>query len=284
MEALYLVSDTHIGRRTATFNLEAAGQRLRAMSEKVVTILQKRFPEISKVTVALLGDIVEGEGVYPTQTHLLDFINPKHLQSVFPTLSQTTFLEPTTAGVILQTYLAASVILQDVILPLHQAGFEIAVETCVGNHGRLGKYLHPLSNADFACYLFLQEMCRRLSKVTVRVSGSEFHLCHIQEHPVLLCHGTGIPIYQRVPYYGAERRARDWHAIEVFGDRLAAVCLGHFHTAFFLPGPPPVLCNGTLVTDDLYPVRKLGNKGVNVFWLVVATKENPVSALWQITW
>ncbi len=278
--ALFLVGDTHIGLQTPTFNTEVAAQALRTATTNMLQVL-KHYPEVKSVAVALLGDIVEGENVYPTQAHALDHLNPQTLNSIIPYLQNIELHHPTSAALLLQTYLAAAIIAHEVVLPVAQRGYEVTVSGCIGNHGRITKHHHPLTNADAFTYFFLREMLKGTKKIKVMLGADLFYPLIIYNHTILLYHGEHIPIYQRVPYYGLERRARDWQGAEIFG-RLAAVCVGHFHTAFYLAGPPPIIGNGTLVCDHLYPVYRIGAKGVNHFWLVIVTETDPIASLHKI--
>jgi len=105
---LLLLSDSHVGRWTERSNLKVVGLQFRKVGTELMQAL-KQTPDCDEVIVALLGDIVEGENIYPAQEHFLDQVNPDLLKQVFPYLEG--LRETSSVHTLLQAYLAAQFIL-----------------------------------------------------------------------------------------------------------------------------------------------------------------------------
>ncbi len=269
LEAVLLVSDTHVGRWTPTFNLVTAGQKFRYLTNQTIALL-KRFPEITTVNVCLLGDIVEGEQVYPEQAHYLDVVDRDLLRACFPYLEA--WRSSVSAHALLQTFIAAQFITNEIVCSLVNNGLAVKLNGVVGNHGRVKK-AHPEVNYDAWCYLLINQMVKNIPNVTsVNLQPAQFLTTSVCGKTLLLYHGTGIPIYQQIPFYGIMRRSANWVVSKAF-EEIHAVCVGHFHFSGYIAAPIPVFLNGTFVSDDLYPVEKLGLTGVQRQWLFGVSEE-----------
>jgi hypothetical protein len=127
---LLLLSDSHVGRWTERSNLKVVGLQFRKVGMELMGAL-KQAPDCDEVIIALLGDIVEGENIYPAQEHFLDYVNPELLKQVFPYLEG--LKETSSAHTLLQAYLAAQFIFKEVIEPVAKAGFKVRIASVVGN-------------------------------------------------------------------------------------------------------------------------------------------------------
>ena len=124
------MSDIQLAKVTPDYNTEVAEERVIEYANKVVelTNVQRSAHPVNKCVVLAAGDIVEGELIFPGQTHLID-------ASLY---NQVTIDGPR----ILTKFF-------DILL----ANFnEVEVHWVIGNHGSLGgrarKDYHPDSNAD----------------------------------------------------------------------------------------------------------------------------------------
>ena len=128
--AVAILSDVQLAKVTPEYNTEIAEKRVIEYAHKIVelTNLQRNAHPVRKCAVLAAGDIVEGELIFPGQTHLID-------ASLY---NQVTIDGPR----ILTKFF-------DILL----ANFdEVEVTWVIGNHGSLGgrarKDYHPDSNAD----------------------------------------------------------------------------------------------------------------------------------------
>lgn len=261
-KAVLLISDTHIGKRTASYDLDVAEKRLQFVGERVTHLIKHHQPQIKSVAIFLLGDIVDGEEVYPSQSYCIDHVRVDTLKRVAPMMQawQGTF----SVGALLQTYLAAQFLHDHIVKPLLDANLKVELWAVAGNHGSPSIVnLHPMTNFDQFAYLLLSEMVKPY-KIPCNASPSPYLVADICGKRFLLYHGTGIKVYQRIPLYGIMTKAVNWLAYKQFG-HIDAICLGHFHVACYFPVVPIIFLNGTPVTDDLYPVEKMGVTGINYF-------------------
>jgi hypothetical protein len=235
----------------------------------------RQAPDCDEVIIALLGDIVEGENIYPAQEHFLDHVNPDLLKQVFPYLEG--LKETSSVHTLLQAYLAAQFIFKEVVEPVAKAGFKLRMASVIGNHGRINRH-HPQTNGDAICYLLLKEMCTPLKSVDTEFLGTDtFCALPVYDKKVLLYHGHGIPIYHTLPFYGIHRRALGWQATKYWGE-LSLICIGHFHHCAYFNTSPPIVINGAFLLDYLYPIEKLGLVSTPKQWLITLN-ENGVHNL-----
>jgi hypothetical protein len=72
--AVAVFGDWQLGKVTPTYNSEVLSQRIESYAEKLVEItnIQRTHHPVDNLHVWLLGDIVEGEEIFPGQSHLID--------------------------------------------------------------------------------------------------------------------------------------------------------------------------------------------------------------------
>lgn len=128
--AVAILSDVQLAKITPDYDTAIAEKRVVAYAHKIVELanLQRNAHPVNKCAVLVAGDIVEGELIFPGQSHLID-------ASLY---SQVTIDGP---RILTQFF--------DVLL----ANFkEVEVTWVIGNHGSLGgrarKDYHPDSNSD----------------------------------------------------------------------------------------------------------------------------------------
>jgi len=128
--AVAVLSDVQLAKVTPDYNTQVAEERVIEYANKIVelTNVQRSAHPVNKCVVLAAGDIVEGELIFPGQTHLID-------ASLY---NQVTIDGPR----ILTKFF-------DTLLANFQ---EVEVHWVIGNHGSLGgrarKDYHPDSNAD----------------------------------------------------------------------------------------------------------------------------------------
>ena len=123
-----MVSDLQIGKRTKSFNSEVARHRMREYASKASEEVKGRIRQGKRVTRAhvwLMGDIVEGEDIFPGQAH---------------EIHECLMAQMTDAVKMLVEFVRT---VHNVVEAIHITGV-------VGNHGRLGRkgQYSQASNAD----------------------------------------------------------------------------------------------------------------------------------------
>ena len=114
-----LLSDIHWGKKTKTFNMQVASDRIFSIP---YYLAGQELPEFDEIVLVLLGDLVEGEGIFEHQSNIIEA----------PVISA----HKEGTEVLWQTALA----LRDTF------GVPVRIETGYGNHGRMSKAAHPKSN------------------------------------------------------------------------------------------------------------------------------------------
>ena len=72
--AVAVLGDWQLGKITPTYNSDVLAQRMDQYAEKLIEItdIQRTHHNVDNLHVWLLGDIVEGEEIFPGQSHLID--------------------------------------------------------------------------------------------------------------------------------------------------------------------------------------------------------------------
>jgi len=239
-----LVSDMHCGKETATFNVEilnARFQRVISAAERITGILQKGY-RLEDIHICFLGDIVDGDGIYPTQKHHTD----------------------KQAGYARQQVLAA----RDIIVPgidrLKNCYRRIHLHGVPGNHGRVGRFTHEANNFDCLLYDMLTQEFKRSRRIHCDFTDNFYQIVDVGgPNGLLLYHGKGIRSYQSIPLYGIQQRVMKWRN---GGLKFGAVAIGHFHQYGNLRvGETEIFLTGTAVTDDKFALENYGADGHN-YW------------------
>lgn len=257
--AILVVSDWQLGKRTPTYSTEVCAQRVRLYSERVrrLTDIQRANRPIRKAVVFLLGDLVEGEMIFPGQEHRID-------ASLF---RQVMLDGPEILGTMLRDALAY---------------FErVEVHDCIGNHGALGgpgrKHYHPESNADAMLYEATRKTLEKESRLhwtpsrepgerawhkIVAIGSKRYFLFHGDQ-----MRGGG---FAGIPFYGFARAINSWASGVLKQDFDVAIC-GHWHQLASIPFNHRVLwINGSTESDNEWLREELKSQADAGQWLLFA--------------
>jgi predicted phosphodiesterase len=136
-------SDTHFGKHTKVFDLETAKERMLSVPD----ILKSReLPEIDEIHLLLVGDMVEGEDIYPTQN--------SHIEC--PAISQVEACVETVWATIVKLKTLFNV-------PVH-------VNTVPGNHGRVSHSANEKTNWDNVVYYALKLLAVMANDPLIKVN------------------------------------------------------------------------------------------------------------------
>jgi hypothetical protein len=244
--AVAMLSDWQLGKRTPNYDSPAAERRVERMAAKVIemTEIQRAHHPVKHIHVWLLGDLVEGELIFPGQAHRID-------ASLY---RQVTLDGPRILGNFLRR-MAAS--------------FEaVHVLGVIGNHGAIGgasrREMHPETNADMMLYRIVQQLTADEKRITWRLPDTAgerawYLIDEIGAYSSLLIHGDQVRGWAGIPWYGFKLKVPQWAsgAIEPFGD----VACGHFHqkTQMSFPGRRKARINGTLESMNTYAQETLAS-------------------------
>lgn len=157
-----LLSDLHFGNQTKDFNIEIATDRITGIPGKLLPYLPSDCKEI---VVALAGDVVEGEEIYPTQ--------------------QSNIEKP----LIFQVE-AATRALWAMLLGFRKLGKTVKVYTCPGNHGRMSKTANEMTNWDNVVYMQLGILAdmNKDPNLHIQVNFDEFYRFPLRDRWGLMYH------------------------------------------------------------------------------------------------
>jgi hypothetical protein len=214
--AVAMLGDWQLGKVTPDYNSGACEDRIRQFADKVIemTEIQRADHPVDELHVWLLGDLVEGELIFPGQAHRID------------------------GGLYRQVVLDGPRILSDFLRRMLTAYTKVSVTAVIGNHGAIGgasrREMAPDTNSDRMLYRIVADRLseeKRLTWIIPDAAGerSWYAIDQIGNYSCLLFHGDQIRGgFAGMPFYGFYKAINGWASgaiREPFGD---AAC-GHWH-------------------------------------------------------
>lgn len=249
--AVLLLSDWQLGKVTPTYNSEICADRISQLAEKVQRLveLQRKAHPVREIRVYLLGDLIEGEDIFPGQAHLVD------------------------ASLYNQVFHGGE-ILADLIRRLAGSFEQVKVVGVIGNHGRLGRKgtFHPESNADAMMYRIASMLVKEQKNVewVETLSKGErawFATDEVKGRTWFLFHGDQVSGgFAGFPWYGFGKKLQGWNMTVAPFHYSAA---GHFHTPtrMYLNGITH-WSGGSTESSNTYAQEQLASAGEPCQWLL----------------
>jgi hypothetical protein len=269
--AVIAFSDLQLGQVTSTYNSEIAEQRARMYAEKVIrlTELQRATHPVRNAKLYLLGDLIEGEMIFPGQPHQID-------SSLFEQVS-----------------LNGPRILGDFIRTLLTAFDRIDVVSVPGNHGDVGggsrRDYNPETNFD----RMLSTICRLLfeasgeTRVTWRIPdgygrSSFYAVDYVGDVGFMLWHGhqaRRTSSSSHLPFY---KLVMGWRSGAIPEPFSVSIC-GHHHTPTMLTmNTVQHFINGTFASDADYAIERLAANSKAAQWLLFARPGKGITASYLV--
>jgi Icc-related predicted phosphoesterase len=247
-----LLSDIQLSKITPDYNTKIAEKRVEQYAQKIVELadLQSSFTSVKKCAVLALGDIVEGELIFPGQSHLID-------ASLY---SQVTVDGPR----ILYKYFST----------LLERFETVDVYWVIGNHGALGgrsrRDYDPETNADRMLGRILDTMFAGEKRIKFIVPDGQndrnwYTVANLGKKAKFLCfHGDQIRGHAGIPWYGYNKKILGWKSLaanKLMEDFNYAVC-GHYHTPTTMYiNDTRVWVNGSTESYNTYALEQLASMG-----------------------
>lgn len=263
--ACVVLGDWQLGKTSTTYSTETCARRIALMAAKVteLTEIQRADHPVKDVHVWLIGDMVEGELIFPGQEHEIEL-------SLF---EQVLLHGPEILGSFLRSMLGT---------------FEsVTVSWCLGNHGRIGgrqsRQMRPRNNSDRMVYAVTKMLLQGESRLKWQEDPFTYETWYmidkVGETRFLLFHGDQIRGgFAGFPWYGTAKKVQSWAAGAVKEPFDHAVH-GHFHQqAMFTLNDIVVYVNGTLESGNVYAQEQLGSMGRPSQRLLFVHPRNGVSA------
>lgn len=229
--AVLCIGDCQIGRVTPQYNSKIFLESLENLTQKVldVTKILRSGYVLDDLVVLLMGDVVDGQGIFATQAYSLDH---NVVDQVFK--------------VALPGFLKA-------INTLATSFPQITVYGVAGNHGRTGKELPLESNWDMVFYYALSGALRGIS---FDPTPNPLQIIKIRGKRLLLTHGDLIRSMSGQPAQSIINRALRWQQSVGAFDNI--IC-GHFHHTIMNDfNNFELLINGTFLKGDEYALNNMG--------------------------
>lgn len=169
---------------------------------------QKQIAPIHSLNVHMLGDMVEGMGIFVGQAQHVD-------QDLYDQLFE---LAELICGFLIQ------------MLGLFD---KIKIVAIGGNHGRVGKKGENPHHVNWDVYLYkyCEARLQNYDRIVWVIPRSWWYLETILGWNFLLLHGDDVRSWQGIPYYGIDRADAKWtQLLDSHGMRYDYMELGHFHS------------------------------------------------------
>lgn len=247
-EAANVISaDWQLGKVSKSYNSEVCAERLEQYIDKVLSItdVQRSDHPVNRVHVDYLGDIIEGEDIFPGQLGTLDASLYKQMVN----------------GVNIAV---------DMLRRLLSHFEYVHVAGVIGNHAelsgkRVGSY-NPESNMDRLLYKFLEMMFQNDPRITFDVPEGDgernFYAIDKISTPSgslrqLLVHGDQFPKPTSLHQY--HKKITGW-ASGAIKEPFDTVYMGHYHqvTKFNVGGGIPVKIAGSPESDNEFASEIIG--------------------------
>lgn len=269
--AVVLLSDWQLGKHTPTYSSDVCEERVQLMASKVreLAAIQRADHPVKHCAVMLLGDMVEGEQIFPGQQWEID-------SSLF---RQTVVDGPR----ILVSFL------RDML-----ADFEtVTVHAVVGNHGAIGgrsrREHHPETNADRMMYQVAASLLESEPRIRFEIPERDpWMVADLGDGcRFLLMHGDQVRGSQGIPWYGWSRRVQglDMMSRRIWKDlAFDYVAAGHFHTpvSLYINGAR-LWINASTESHNPYAAQQLGAAGEPAQWLLFAAPGRGVTAEYLVS-
>lgn len=270
--AVAVMSDWQLGKKTPTYDSDVCEQRVEEYGDKVLrlTDIQRAAHPVDELHVWLLGDMVEGEMIFPGQAHLID-------SSVFR-----------------QAMVNGPRILGDFLRRMAGAFAKVHVVGVIGNHGSPGgrarREYNPETNWDRVLYWFVKELFAASGQDNVTFDvpfeineRAWYAIDDIGGYRTLLMHGDQLKWGPRAP--STFQKILSWKAGGLNGQAgtFDDVIAGHWHqTQRMRVGNTTVRMNGSTESTNTYAQEWLANMDDPSQWLMYVRPGRGVTAEYQV--
>lgn len=240
-----VIADWQVGKKTLSYNSDVCAERIGVFGDKIerITNIQRSDHPVRRAHVYALGDMVEGEDIFPGQAFEID---------------SSLYRQVVTGVEITTDFLRRMLSLFETV---HFAGV-------IGNHGLLsskgrGKY-NPETNMDRLMYKFISMLFADEPRITFDIPDgageSNFYTVdYIGDYGTLLMHGDQLG--QPTSAHSYYKKVLGWKDTGV-PERFDDVFIGHWHQNTKLTlGTTVLRIAGTPESDNTYAQERLGVMG-----------------------
>ena len=264
--AICVLSDWQLGKKTPTYSSETCAERVKRYCEKVTRIveIQRDDHPVKRVALFLLGDMIEGELIFPGQSWEIDSSLYKQMTVDGPEILMG-------------------------VVDWAASNFEqVDIYAVPGNHGYLGgrsrRDMHKESNGDRMLYQITSMLTEKgdYENVNWEVAEDWWAVADLGENSkFFLLHGEDVRGYAGIPWYGWQRKLMGLTSLEriwpdMTFDHMVA---GHFHTpvSIYINGRR-LWINASTESHNPYAARQLSAAGEPAQWLLFSKPGKGVTA------
>ena len=264
--AVAVLSDWQLAKVTPTYNSAICEERVMAYVEKVIklTEIQRADHPVRSLRVWLLGDLIEGELIFPGQSYLID------------------------SSLYRQITVDGPRILCNALRRLESAFENVHVVGVIGNHGAIGgstrRDHNPETNGDRMLYRICQQILEKDTRISWSIPDGEgernwYAIDTIGSKSFLLIHGDQIRGgFAGFPFYGLAKKSWGW-ATGAIPEHFDEVVLGHWHQPTRVTlNRITARVNGSTESYNTYAMEQLAAVGRPSQWLLFAHPENGITA------
>lgn len=267
--AVIVFSDLQLGQVTASYNSQVAEERVQLYAEKILrlTELQRATHPIRNAKLYLLGDLIEGELIFPAQPHQID------------------------SSLYAQVALDGPRILTNFIRTLLTTFSSVSVVSVPGNHGEVGggsrKAYNPETNFDRMLTKIVEHLMAGEKRVTFRIPdgygrSSFYAVDYVGDTGFMLWHGhqaRRTSSSSHLPFY---KLVMGWRSGAIPEPFSVSLC-GHHHTPTMLTmNSVTHFINGTFASDSEYAVERLAASSRAAQWLLFARPDRGLTAQYLV--
>ena len=271
-KAIIVVSDLQLAKVTPTYNSEICEQRMERYAEAIlrITEIQRSDHPVNDARIYLLGDILEGELIFPHQAHQID------------------------AGLFTQLMVDAPRIMINFVRKLLTGFRQIHLMCVPGNHGELGgpvrRAYNPESNADRMLYRHIQIALANEPRLSWQISyGRNESAWYAVDYPFGEASFGNFGFHgQQIPNPGSASTGtiarRIWgYSSGGIAEPFQNVFFGHWHTPKYIPlNRLEVFGNGSVESTNIYAQERLSAIGQPIQLLVFQHPRRNITAQYWV--
>jgi predicted phosphodiesterase len=219
--AVLNINDVHIGRYPIDV-LEKKADELVNSAIRIVEI-QRQGADISELVINFVGDIVDGDGIFPAQAYEQKF----HLME--------------------QMFGVGLPVMSNMLNELSNHFEKITINCVRGNHGRVSKFTDEDLNFDNIFYHILELATKNNPRLHWNIAKKWYMIAKISKFGFFLTHGNYIKTWLNIPFYGIKEKGMRWQGsltkqetikinkewVRVQKEYWDFIVLGHFHTSLY---------------------------------------------------
>lgn len=244
--AIIGLADWQLGKKTVSYDSEVCEDRIGRFAETTLKLAHERSKErkITDAHIFLLGDLVEGEGIFPGQAHQID------------------------SSLYRQVGVNGPRILGNFLGEMSNHFKNIKVTGVIGNHGalKMQREVNPETNMDRLLYQIVAGQYRNSKNYEFDIPDGDgernfYAVDRIYDWGFLLAHGDQIRGgFAGFPFYGTAKKAWGW--IDSIDQPWDYLYFGHWHTPTRLTLNNRIAyCMGSPESNNSYAQEQLAAVG-----------------------